>query len=66
MHNDSGEGHGGLAHWGCHIPQYYCKKIVKIMEHVKSVGILQSIMVNPKRSAVMGEMEHLLKVWMYG
>jgi hypothetical protein len=34
------------------------------MEHVKSAGSLKSIMVNPKRSVVTEEMEHLLKIWL--
>jgi hypothetical protein len=33
------------------------KNIVKIMEHVKSAGSLQSIMVNPERSVLIEEME---------
>jgi hypothetical protein len=34
------------------------------MEHVKSAGSLQSAMVNPERSVVIGKMKHLLKTWM--
>jgi hypothetical protein len=33
------------------------------MEHVKSAGSLQSIM-NPKQTVLIGEMEHLLKIWL--
>jgi hypothetical protein len=40
------------------------KNRVKIMEHVKSAGSLKSIMVNPKRSVVTDEMEHVLKIWL--
>jgi hypothetical protein len=34
------------------------------MEHVKSAGSLKSLMMNPKRSVVTEEMEHLLKIWL--
>jgi hypothetical protein len=40
------------------------KNTVKIVEHVKSTGSLQSIMVNPKQSATIEEMEHLPKIWL--
>jgi hypothetical protein len=45
--------------------EYYCKKKkVKIMEHVKNAGSLQSIMVNQIWSVLIEEMEHLLKIWL--
>jgi hypothetical protein len=34
------------------------------MEHVKSAGSLESIMVNPKRSVLIEEIEHLLVIWL--
>jgi hypothetical protein len=34
------------------------------MEHAKSAGSLQSVMVNQKRSVLIEEMEHLLKIWL--
>jgi hypothetical protein len=40
------------------------KNTVKIVEHVKSAGSLQSIMVNPKQSVTIKEMEHLPKIWL--
>jgi hypothetical protein len=58
---DSGEGHGEIAcslGLSCSTKQ---NKRVKIIEHVKSAGTIQSIMENPKQSTVIGEMQHLLK-----
>jgi hypothetical protein len=34
------------------------------MEHVKSAGSWQSIMVKPKWTVVIEEMENLLKIWL--
>jgi DNA-binding CsgD family transcriptional regulator len=67
-HIDNGEGHGeiaqslGLSHSTISTT---VKNIVKIMEHVKSAGSLQSLIVNTKRSVLIEETEHLLKIaWM--
>jgi hypothetical protein len=40
------------------------KNIVTVMEHAKSAGSLQSVMVNPKRTVLIKEVEHLLKIWL--
>jgi hypothetical protein len=40
------------------------KNLVKIMEHVKSAGSLQSRMVNAKQCVLIEEMVHLLKIWL--
>jgi hypothetical protein len=59
-HTDNREGHGEIA---CLLELsrstmiITVKNIVKIMEHVKSAGSLQSIMVNPERSVLIEEME---------
>jgi hypothetical protein len=37
---------------------------VKIVEQVKSAGTIQAILVNPKRSVVTQQMEHLLRIWL--
>jgi transcriptional regulator len=62
---DNGEGHGEIARslgLSRSTVSTIAKNRVKIMEHVKSAGSLKSIMVNPKRSVVTEEMEHLLKI----
>jgi hypothetical protein len=64
-HTDNRAGHGEIADllW---LPRSkminYFKNIFKIMENVKSVGSLQSIMMNLKRSVLIEEMEDLLKI----
>jgi hypothetical protein len=64
---NNGEGHGkiarslGLSHF---IVSTVVKNRDKIMEYVKSAGSLQSVMVNPKRGVLTGEMERLFKIWL--
>jgi DNA-binding NarL/FixJ family response regulator len=53
-HIDNGEGHGEIAcllGLSCSTMSITAKNIVKLMEHVKSAGNLQSIMVNPPECA---------------
>jgi hypothetical protein len=60
-HNDNREGHGEIAcllGLSCSMMSIAVKNIVKIVEHVKGEGSLQSILVNPKRSVLIEEMEH--------
>jgi hypothetical protein len=61
------EGHGEIARFfglSCSTMSIAVKNIVKIVEHVKGAGSLQSVLVNPKRSVLIEEMEHLLKIWL--
>jgi FixJ family two-component response regulator len=64
---DNGEGHGEIARslgLSRSTVSTIVKNRVKIMEHVKSVGSLKSIIVNPKRSVVTEEMEHVFIIWL--
>jgi hypothetical protein len=63
---DNGEAHEEIA---CSLELSWStvstivKNRVKVIEHVKSAESLKSIMVNPQRSVVTEEMEHVLKIW---